>query len=264
MLMAGTTDGIYRYAFGEPVTPTPTPTATSTPMPILIRGTSTPTPTLTLTPTPTPTPASGWLTLVNQTFENTFPGDWQVFDDNGTDYGEYFWARRDCRPYAGSQGGWAIGAGADGGLLACGSTYSNYTDSWMVYGPFSLQDATAADFRFKLWLNSEPGYDFACRFASLDGTSFYGNCTSGFSSGWIDQTLDLSNVYMLGSLLGESQVWIAIVFNTDYSVTYSEGAYVDNVVLRKCIQPTCSETVQEPALSPGGWLVTRHGVEKRR
>lgn len=56
MLMAGTTDGIYRYAFGEPVTPTPTPTATSTPMPILIRGTSTPIPTLTSTPTPIPTP----------------------------------------------------------------------------------------------------------------------------------------------------------------------------------------------------------------
>ena len=269
-LLAGAATGIYRYAFGLPNTPTPTPTSTPTPMPILIRGTSTPTrtatrtPTLTWTPTPTPTPAPDWLTLVNQTFESTFPGNWQVLDNNGAAYGEYYWGRRACRPYAGGYSGWAIGAGADGSALSCGANYSDRTDSWMVYGPFSLQGATAADLRFKLWLNSEMNYDYVYRLASIDGYNFYGSGVSGNTGGWIDQTLDLANVYGLGSLLGHSQVWVAIEFYTDYSVTYSEGAYVDNVVLRKCIRPTCSGVLADLQAPPGSQLVTRDGVEKRR
>jgi hypothetical protein len=75
----------------------------------------------------------------------------------------------------------------------------------MIYGPFSLVNATAAELDFKLWINSELSYDGVCRMASIDGSSFSGTCTTGNSSGWIDKTLDLTNVYSLGDLRGQPQ-----------------------------------------------------------
>ncbi|MBK6433119.1 MAG: hypothetical protein IPF85_20755, partial [Anaerolineae bacterium] len=122
-LLAGAATGIYRYAFWSTQHADADANFDAHTDAILIRGTSTPTPTatrtptLTWTPTPTPTPAPDWLTLVNQTFESTFPGNWQILDNNGAAYGEYYWGRRACRPYAGGYSGWAIGAGADSSAL---------------------------------------------------------------------------------------------------------------------------------------------------
>lgn len=225
-------------------TPTPSPTPTGTPTP-----TSTPTPTPggptpTYTPMPTPggpTPTpSGWEILVNTDFEGEFPAPWTVYDDNGTTNGEYYWGRRSCRSFAGNFSGWVVGAGANGAGLSCGSNYPNNARSSLKYGPFSLVGATAADLRFKLWLNTESGYDRVCRMASINGVDFYGSCSSGNSGGWVDRTFDLSNVYTLGNLLGQPQVWVLLWFYSDSSVTYSEGAYADNIVLRRCPQgATC-------------------------
>ena len=220
-------------------------------LPLTIKGgphqTAGPTPTSTpTTPTPTPTvtpSAGGWQTIIEETFEGTFPGSWQVSDQYaGT--GEFFWGKRNCLAFAGSFSGWAVGAGANGSGLACGSDYPDDADSWMVYGPFSLVGATDADLTFKLWLNSESGapsyfYDGVCRYASLDNANWYGSCTQGNSAGWIDRELDLTNVYTLGDLRGQSSVWIALYFISDISNTYPVGGYVDNVLLRKCPGGTC-------------------------
>ena len=182
--------------------------------------------------------SSGWETLVNTTFEGDFPGPWDFFDNDGDTNGVYHWMARDCRAYAGTNSGWAVGGGADGTLLGCGSNYPDYADSWMVYGPFSLVNATAAGLDFKLWLNTEVGYDRIFYGASINGTNFYGYIIDS-TGGWIDSTLDLSNVYILGDLRGQSQVWVAINFTSDFSENYSEGAYVDNIVLRRCLVATC-------------------------
>ena len=189
------------------------------------------------------------LTLLREDFEGSFPGPWNVYDYDGPSFGEYYWAKRNCRSYAGSYSGWAIGGGANGASLGCGSSYANYTDSWMVYGPFSLVGASAGDLSFKLWLNSELNYDGVCRGASIDGVNFWGACTSGNTGGWVDKVLDLTNVYGLGNLMGQPNVWIALEFYSDESYTYSEGAYVDNIVLRKCA-PTCPG-LNFSALEPG-------------
>ena len=114
----------------------------------------------------------------------------------------------------------------------------------MVYGPFSLVGATDADLTYKLWLNSESGapdffFDGVCRYASIDNSNWYGACTQGNSAGWIDSELDLTNVWTLGDLRGRANVWIAIYFISDFSNTYPVGAYVDNVLLRKCPGGTC-------------------------
>lgn len=199
------------------------------------------------------TPPAAWINVANATFEGNFPAGWSVFDGY-SGYGEYYWAKRSCRAYAGSYGGWAVGGGSNGANLSCGSNYANYTRSWMTYGSFSLVGATAAEMSFKLWLNAESGYDYICRAASIDGNSWYGNCTSGISNGWINQTLNLANVYSIGDLRGRPQVWVALFFYSDFSVTYAEGAYVDNVLVRKCNVANCNALGAE-SLSPDAQLI---------
>ena len=103
----------------------------------------------------------------------------------------------------------------------------------MIYGPFSLVNATDAEMLFDYWVKSELNYDRLFVGASIDGNNFYGSSVSGDTGGWGSGNLDLTNVYTLGNLLGQPSVWIAFIFATDYSVTYPEGAYVDNIVLHK-------------------------------
>jgi hypothetical protein len=195
-------------------------------------------------------PPDGWTPIVSTDFEGAWPGAWIVSDESNTDGGEYYWGKRDCRAYAGSYSGWSVGGGAQGSGLGCGANYPNNVASWMVYGPFSLSNTTAADLRFKLWLNSEPDSDGVCRFASIDGYDFWGTCSAGNTTGWVDKTLDLANVYTLGNLLGQSNVWVAIYFDSNTANTYAEGGYVDNIVLRKCLAgETCRVAVS--GMSPG-------------
>jgi len=196
------------------------------------------------------TPPPGWVTLLSENFEGSFPGAWQVTSNGG-----YSWGKRNCKPYAGSYSGWAVGGGANGTALSCGSNYSNNVDTAMTYGPFSLAGATAGDLKFKLWLNSESNYDFVCRYASIDGNNFSGTCTSGNSSGWIDRVLDLANAPTLGNLMGRSNVWIALRFISDGSNTYPEGAYVDDIVLRKCTSASCPATSSITTDSGNGQFV---------
>jgi len=177
---------------------------------------------------------SGWVTIASQDFEGTFPGDWLVWDNNGSSDGEYYWGKRTCRPYAGSYSGWGVGGGAQGSALSCGSTYPHNAAGWMMYGPFSLVDAARAELQFKLWLYTELENDYVAYLASVDGVHFSGYAISGNSQGWIDQSLNLADVPTLGNLLGRSQVWVALVFASNGSTAYAEGGYVDNIVLRQC------------------------------
>jgi hypothetical protein len=201
--------------------------------------------------TPTPIPI-GWVTIVAETFEGDFPGAWQVYDAIPNLH-EHYWGKRTCRVYDGQFSGWAVGGGRNGATLACGSEYPNPSTSVMRYGPFSLADATAADFRAKIWTNMEPFYDNLCVSASKDGSHFYGQCVSGQTPGWVDWALDLTTIGTVGSLLGQPQVWIAVEFISDETGSRSEGAYIDNVILRKCVNTTCQPGTSE---APPG-LVTR-------
>lgn len=195
--------------------------------------------------------ATPWTTIVSENFEGSFPGAWTVSDNDGSTNGTYYWAKRNCRAYAGSYSGWGVGGGANGAALGCGSNYPNNADSWMVYGPFSLVGATAAELNFKLWLNSQSSLDGVSRYASVNGTSFYGTFTTGNTGGWIDRTLDLDSAPTLGNLLGRSSVWIALRFRSDGSTNYAEGGYVDNIVLRKCTYTTCTTSAPAVDSSPG-------------
>lgn len=197
-----------------------------------------------------PVAADGWVTILEDGFEGAFPGPWDVDDADGPAGGEYFWGKRDCRSYSGASSAWAVGGGWDGEALPCGANYPDGSESWMVYGPFSLADATAAEMRFWLWVNSEWEYDLLFWGASVDGFEFYGEAFTGESFGWWEVAFDLADVYSLGSLLGEPEVWVAFVWASDESVTVAEGAYVDDVLLRKAVgqAPTATPT---PTTTPG-------------
>jgi len=173
-------------------------------------------------------------------------------DNNGASYGEYYWARRSCRPYQGSYSAWAVGGGAHGSSKSCGTNYPDRADSWMIYGPFSLTDATDAELTFQLWLRSEAGYDGICWGASTDGRSFGMRCESGNSGGWTSRRLDLMNAPGLGNLTGRPNVWIALRFLSDGSINYPEGAYVDNLLLRKYVgaPPTPVPYTPVPVFTP--------------
>lgn len=194
-------------------------------------------------PTPTSTPTSGaaWVNIATENFEGSFPqANWQLFYDSG-----FYWGKRTCRPFGGSYSGWSVGAGAQGGGLTCGAHYPNNANSWLVYGPFSLVGATHAELLFQGWQNAEAGYDGVGWGASKNGTDFYGMSVTGSTGGWVSRSLNLAAVPGFGSFIGQPQVWISINFFSDSSVTYPEGVYVDDIVLRKKVSAEAPEDADQ-------------------
>jgi hypothetical protein len=58
---------------------------------------------------------------------------------------------------------------------------------------------------------------------------------TGNSAGWVQQVLDLRTVPELGDLTGQEEVWIALLFVSDGVVRTQQGAFIDDIVLRKYV-----------------------------
>ena len=191
---------------------------------------------------PAPAPG-GWTILLDEGFEGTPAAGWRFFDENGTAAGEYFWAKRSCRPGSGSYSAWAVGGGVKGAALPCNSDYPDNTDAWMVFGPFSLADAQIAQMRFSFYLRTLAAGDHFCWGASDDDVNFDGLCLDADPGGWTPFVFDLGNVYgdepASLSFLGKPQVWIAFRFLSDATAHAAEGVYVDNLGVRKCPNLAC-------------------------
>jgi len=186
--------------------------------------------------------AQGWTDLMTQNFEGTFPTAGWTIGENGD--GDYRWAKRDCRPYSGYYSAWGVGGGVNGSGLQCGSLYPNNATTWMMYGPFDLSTATDAELLFYRW-NKTVDPDRLFWGASLDGNHFYGTVAIGDSGGWQYASFDLTNVFTLGDVTGQPQVWIGFFFISDSAYRDYEGAYIDDVTLRALIGecPGAAETV---------------------
>jgi subtilisin family serine protease len=169
-------------------------------------------------------------TIKTEDFEGAFPNDWIVFDNNGATGGDVTWDVDAFLPFTGNWSAWAAGGGANG--VPGGTNYPDNLDSWLIYGPFDLSDASAAAVDFALWMQTQSGYDFVAWVASSDGGSFNGFQWSGDSGGWNQIGFDLSSV----GLLGQPQVWIAFLLQSDVSVNYA-GAYIDDVIITKDTTP---------------------------
>lgn len=186
------------------------------------------------------TPLS-WITIMSQNFEGIFPsGLWQT--GHPSNYVDAYWDDSNCLSYAGSKSGFCAAAGT--AAITCNQLYPNNMFAYMIYGPFDLSDADNAEMTFYHWINSEFNYDVLAIGASLDGVNFWGGTASGNSNGWLSNTFDLTNVYNLGNLCGQSQVWIGFYFITNYSVR-NFGAYIDNIVLRKSVPEVFNDITLE-------------------
>ncbi|MFQ5613135.1 MAG: fibronectin type III domain-containing protein [Anaerolineae bacterium] len=173
--------------------------------------------------------------IMNEGFEGTWPAPgWEISDQSSGDGGEYLWGKRNCHPHTGNFGGWSVGGGTQGSALPCSADYPNNTNTWAVYGPFDLSNATAASLTFHFWGRTEGAtgcpFDFFFVGSSINNVdfsgSFYcGDWTNGTAgNGYHRRTLDLS------SRLGQSQVWVAFVLSSDGSITDS-GITIDDVTL---------------------------------
>jgi hypothetical protein len=180
------------------------------------------------------TPSGGWVDIMTEDFEGSFPAGWWVGEGSGSGSGVYIWGKRDCQAYEGSYSGWGVGGGTDGSALSCGSNYPNGVRSWMIFGPFSLENAQEAELDYARWLYSEYPADYLFIGASIDGSNFTGYGYAGDSSGWFEDSFDLTDVGSLGDLTGQTQVWVGFMFYSNSSVNYANGAFIDDIVLREC------------------------------
>jgi hypothetical protein len=166
---------------------------------------------------------TGWQNIMTDGFEGAFPGTTWSLDGTPT------WDKESYRAHTGTYSVWCAGSS-----YTPPTNYPNNMNAWMVYGPFSLADATDAELNYYLWLDAEYPHDSIEIRASIDNINYY------YGEGWTDYTdwkpmsFDLTNVDTLGNLCGQSQVWIAFIFTSDNTIT-DDGAFIDNVVLRKYV-----------------------------
>ena len=146
-----------------------------------------------------------------------------------------------CRtPAATAPGPWA--ASADGDKLTCDDAYPDNVQTTMIYGPFSLVDAQKGQMRFKLRYDQMLDGTFSWG-ASSDGAMFRGTSLYGQPSEWTTLDLDLDDLDPFDpgvSVLGKQQVWVAFRFTSDATGHTSPGPFVDDVLIRKCLDTLCS------------------------
>jgi len=175
------------------------------------------------TPTPPPTaapPQSGWVPLIQQDFDEASMGDVERT-------GSPTWGFATCEAASRPFSIWPAARGRSA-AQPCTENYPNDMESWLIFGPFNLVDATQAELTFDYLLETEKGADWFGWYASDDNLTFSGIRESGDSNGWNTQTFDLS------AWLGQPEVWVAFVFESD-SQNSDRGVFVDNVVVRKFV-----------------------------
>ena len=158
-------------------------------------------------------------TIFSEGFEGIFPGSWTL-------YGSPTWDDESYRSLTGSWSGYCAGTS-----ISPPGPYATDMNAWMVAGPFDLSNASDAELLFNFWNISELNYDYFSCMVSIDNSQYYGTRWSGTYDSWNSVNFDLTDVYTLGNVCGQPEVWIAFIFTSDYIVTY-EGAYVDDIELQ--------------------------------
>ncbi|MBI1878742.1 MAG: hypothetical protein HYR94_11055 [Chloroflexi bacterium] len=158
--------------------------------------------------------AAGWQTITYEGFEGAFPtGGWAVYDTSNDGY-ERYWNDTSHLAYHEVWSAWPATGGADR-LDPETDLYPNNMDTWMIYGPFDLSDASDAQTVFYLWRAIEPTYDGVFFGVSADGTDFYGYSWDG-TVDWELEDINFRNIENEWgiSFLGDSTVWAGWYFHS--------------------------------------------------
>ena len=151
-------------------------------------------------------------------------------------------------PASGANGGWWLTTSrSDGGTHSAHASSGIGSHFMMSRGPFDLSNATSAALDFDLWYYA-PSYIYPYSGTSgtfdigysLDGSVFYWPVQWGGDTGGSWAAMQ----WQMSSLCGQPQVWIAFMVSSSSSMYagYSEGAYVDNVVLTATLPDTTPPT----------------------
>jgi len=195
-----------------------------------------------------------WDVLMYEGFEDLYPfNDWWRYDYSDDGY-ERSWGDTNYRYQYGSWSAWPAAGGADALDPWVTTWYTDNLNSWMVQGPFDFSTMADVFVSFGLYYDTEPEYDWMYFCASIDGYNYYCDYWSGYSGGWLDQA------YWLTSYAGYSEVWLAWVFISDYSISdYYYGPYVDEIwVWGDTIGGT---PVPTPTPDPNGELILNGSFE---
>jgi len=172
----------------------------------------------------------GTSTLFSDDFEGAFPGTkWQAGCLNPLLYYDAYWGQTSFKAYQGTKSVWCAAAGS-AGVDPSSNNYLDYMYACMVAGPFNLTNATAGTCSLHYWIKTEKDADIFVFGVSTDGNYYWGGMDSGDSQGWVSGSIDLSNVPVLGNVLGQSSVYIGCFFESDYSIN-DAGVFVDDVLL---------------------------------
>lgn len=169
----------------------------------------------------------GETTILEDGFEGSFPGRWQLYKPSSKASTE--WGRSTYRKASGSSSAWCAAGGAS--PQPAGGDYVPNMGTWLFFGPFSLAGATDAWAEFDLWLETEKDYDKVKWMISLNDTNYFGFTRATNTAGWEHIRFDFKNVNNI-TAIGAPQVWFSFIFESDEGTQY-EGAYVDNVVIKK-------------------------------
>ncbi len=171
--------------------------------------------------------------ILTETFEGVWPaGAWTLLDNSTADGGDYLWDDDNCWPHTGSWGAYSVGGGANGNQLPCWGPYPNNVNTWTFWGPFNLQNATAASFTFYYHGITEGGdgcpFDrFLAVYMDQDGNyngrQWCGEWIAGQQGNdYYTWTIDMA------PRLGTQQTWIAFALQSDGSDVYP-GFMIDDV-----------------------------------
>ncbi|HEX9659908.1 MAG TPA: hypothetical protein VGA18_06375, partial [Rhodothermales bacterium] len=142
---------------------------------LLVTGTSPPPDPVTIPMDPAACYDHGgaWEMLAGETFENAWPGAWEVRRDGNVDA---VWGTSQKRAARGQKSVWPAASGSQAGGPE--GLYRNGQDTWMTLGPFDLRNMSDARFRFDRWVDTEAGDEVQWG-ASTDGINFTTLALSG-------------------------------------------------------------------------------------
>jgi hypothetical protein len=205
--------------------------------------------------------------LTDENFDSIdFPNQqWESFDADGAANGDSRWDDVRCFSRTGEYAMWPADNGPNRVDVCAGGQYPNNAWTWLLHGPLNLSGASEAWIDFYFRNDSELFVDEFFSGVSIDGIQYYGtgftgDFTSGpHTNGYNLWRLDLKDVPPLGDLRGQSNVWLAFVFESDFSIT-GQGPFVDDVSV-VVERPAGSKTLLPLVLKPPAQPTTNLSIK---